>query len=130
MSDLILGRLDIVEKDLAALKTRVAALPTIIGEALMDHERRELDLRQKAQDELAGAIVGKLWDNLLGEDMTGGAEGLKNRRALQDFFRLISKTSPYLFTLKLGVGLVLIGAVLLSVSDLLISALKAQLGIG
>ena len=130
MSDLILGRIDVVEKDIAALKTRVDALPDFINSSLLDHERRELDLRQTVQNDLANTIVGKLWDSLLGEDMTAGPDSLKNKRALQDFFRLISKTSPYLFTLKVGVGIVILGAVMLSVSDLLISALKSQLGIG
>jgi len=130
MNDVVLDRLDTVERDLAALKLRVNEIPNDFKAAMLEHEKREFESRKAAYDSLADTIVAKIIEGLLGPDLSSGPDAPKNTRALQEFLRIIVKTSPMWFRLKMGLLVILGGAVLLSVSDLLISALKSALGVG
>lgn len=130
MPDAVLDRLEIVERDLVALRARVNEIPNDFKASILEHEKREFESRKAAYDALADTIVAKIIEGLLGPDLSSGPDAIKNTRALQEFLRIIVKTSPMWFRLKMGLLVILGGALLLSVSDLLISALKSALGVG
>jgi len=130
MPDAILDRLEIVERDLVALRARVNEIPNDFKAAILEHEKREFESRKVTYDSLADMIVSKIIEGLLGPDLSSGPDAPKNTRALQEFLRIIVKTSPMWFRLKMGFLVILGGALLLSVSDMLLAALKSTLGVG